>query len=70
MTIVIDRAETHCDRVFYEIGQDVLDEAGNDHGWENANIKDKGEIWKRLNECLELIPPYRYIAATIYTKDK
>ena len=70
MTIVIDRAETLCDRVFYEIGQDVLDEAGNDHAWENANIKEKAEIWKRLNEYLELIPQYRYIAEKIYPKDK
>ena len=70
MTIVIDRAETLCDRVFYEIGQDVLDEAGNDHSWEDADSIEKAEIWKRLNEYLELIPQYRHIAEKIYPKDK
>ena len=56
--------------VFYEIGQDVLDEAGNDHSWEDADSIEKAEIWKRLNEYLELIPQYRHIAEKIYPKDK
>ena len=43
---------------------------GNDHLWEDADSIEKAEIWKRLNEYLELIPQYRHIAEKIYPKDK
>ena len=68
-TLELDCAETLCDRLFYEVAQDVLDLTGNDHTSKDADPLEKAEITRRLETYLKQLPEYRYIAEKLFAKE-